>query len=237
MMALWLYRLRLFVCIAIVVFVSGCATIGNPDERDPLEGFNRGVYSFNQIIDKVIFDPIGKIYKAITPDFIDKGITNFFSNLGEISVIANDLLQFKIGQAYMDIARFFFNSTLGILGIFDISSEMGLIKHDEDFGQTLGYWGIDSGPYLVLPFFGASTLRDLTGFVIDGVLSPAFYLKSDELRAGLLSLSYIDIKSDLLSARNLIGDAALDEYEFTKNAYLDRRATQVNDGLLPDFYE
>ena len=132
MRRLVLRRLRLFVCVAVVVFTTGCATIGALDERDPLEGFNRGVYSFNQVMDKIIFDPVSKLYQAITPDFVDKGITNFFSNLGDIAVVANDILQFKISQAFSDTARFFFNSTLGILGFFDVSSTMGLAKHNED---------------------------------------------------------------------------------------------------------
>ena len=232
-------RARLLVCVAIVIFASGCATTGAYDERDPLEGFNRGVNSFNQGIDKVLFNPLGKLYRAITPDFVDKGITNFFSNLNEIAVVANDILQIKIHQAFSDAARFVFNSTLGLLGFFDVSSTMGFDKHNEDFGQTLGVWGVGSGPYLMAPFFGPTTLRDATGFIVDqGILNPVFYLESDELRAGLLALNYIDVKSDLLSANKLIGDAALDEYEFTKNAYFDRRETLINDGVaspLPNF--
>lgn len=234
MRELFLGKLRLLICAAVVVFTSGCATTGAYDERDPLEGFNRSVYSFNQGIDKVLFDPLSKLYQAITPEFVDKGITNFFSNLSEISVVANDILQFKISQAFADASRFVFNSTLGILGFFDVSSSMGLEKHDEDFGQTLGYWGVGSGPYIVVPLFGPTTLRDATGFAVDkGVLNPVFYLESDELRAGLLALNYIDVKSDLLSTNELISDAALDEYEFTKNAYFDKRESQINDGLAP----
>jgi len=126
MRGLLLRRLRLFVCVAVVVFTTGCATIGALDERDPLEGFNRGVYSFNQVMDKIIFDPVSKFYQAITPDFVERGISNFFSNLGDIAVVANDILQFKIGQAYMDTARFIFNSTLGLAGFRDVSSQMGL---------------------------------------------------------------------------------------------------------------
>ncbi len=230
-------RLRLLVCVALVVFATGCATTGALDKRDPFEGFNRGVYSFNQGMDKVIFDPLGKLYQAITPDFVDKGITNFFSNLGDIAVVANDILQFKFAQAYSDTARILFNSTLGLLGFFDVSSKMGLDKHNEDFGQTLAHWGVGSGPYLVVPFFGSFTFRHATGSVADSVLNPVFYLESDELRAGLLTLNYVDVKSDLLSTKDLVADAALDEYEFIKNAYFTKRESLINDGALPAFDE
>ncbi len=234
MKELFLQRLRQFVCIVIVVSVSGCATTGIHDERDPFEGFNRHVYSFNETVNDVLFDHVGTVYRAITPDFVDKGVSNFFSNLGDISVIANDILQLKIGQAYLDSARFIFNSTLGLLGLRDVSTMMGLEKHDEDFGQTLAHWGVGSGPYLVVPLMGPATVRDATGFIVDRtVFSPIAYLESDELKAGLLTLNYVDVKSDLLSATNLIGDAALDEYEFIKNAYFDKRNSQINGSSLP----
>ena len=208
MRGLLLRRLRLFICVALVVFTTGCATTGALDERDPLEGFNRGVYSFNQGVDKVIFDPLSKLYQAITPEFVDKGITNFFSNLGDIAVVANDILQFKFAQAYADTARFLFNSTLGLLGFFDVSSTMGLDKHNEDFGQTLAVWGVGSGPYIVAPFFGSFTFRHATGAVADSVLNHVFYLESDELRAGLLTVNYVDVNSASLIAKNLFADAS-----------------------------
>ena len=219
---------------------TGCATTGAGDSRDPFEGFNRGVYSFNQTMDEILFDPIGNVYKAITPEIVDRGVTNFFSNLNDIAVVANGLLQFKINQALTDTLRFIYNSTFGVLGFFDISTPIGMPKHDEDFGQTLAVWGLGSGPYLMVPFFGPTTLRDATGFIVDrGVLSPIFYLDSAEAKAGLLTLNYIDFKSDLLSTKKLIGDAALDEYEFVKNAYFEKRANQINDGVteVPDFSE
>jgi len=233
-------RLRLIACVVLVVFISGCATTGTRDERDPLEGFNRSMYSFNQGIDKVLFDPVAKFYQAITPDFIEKGISNIFDNIDDISIIANDILQLKIGQAYSDIARFVFNSTLGFAGFLDVSSQMGLEKHDEDFGQTLAVWGVGSGPYLVTPFLGPTTLRDATSLVVDDILlNPVTYLgNNDALQAGIYTLDYVDIKADLLTTNDLVNEAALDQYEFTKNAYFSRRESQINDGRLeplPDF--
>ena len=240
MRELSLGRLRLIICVVLVVFISGCATTGVHDERDPIEGFNRSMYSFNQGMDKILFNPIAKLYQAITPDFVEKGISNFFNNIDDISIIANDILQLKIGQAYMDTARFVFNSTLGLGGFRDVSSLMGLEKHDEDFGQTLAVWGVGAGPYIVVPIFGPTTLRDSTSLVVDDILlNPVSYLNNnDALKAGILTLNFIDIKADLLTTNDLVDEAALDQYEFTKNAYFSRRESQINDGHLeplPDF--
>ena len=233
---IFLMGTRVFLVTACLFILGGCATTGDGDPRDPFEGFNRGVYSFNQGMDKVLFDPVGKIYQAITPDIVDRGVTNFFSNLNDIAVVVNDLLQFKINQALSDTTRFIFNSTIGILGFFDVSSHMDLPKHDEDFGQTLATWGIGAGPYVIVPFFGPTTFRDATGFIVDrGVLNPIFYVDDDLLKASLLSLNYIDFKADLLSAKKLLGDAALDEYEFVKNAYFEKRKSQINDSEVPDY--
>jgi len=185
---------KLVLCFSLLVFSSGCATTGSGDPRDPLEGFNRGVYSFNQGMDTVLFDPISKVYQAITPDVVDEGVSNFFSNLGEISNIANGILQLKIDQA----------------------------------GQTLAHWGVGPGPYLVAPFFGPTTLRDSTILIVDaGLLNPVFYLDNTVLKAGLLTLDYVDFKADLLSAKGILEEAALDEYEFVKSAYFEKRASQI----------
>ena len=228
-------------CVVLTLATSGCATTGPADSRDPFEGFNRGVYSFNEAVDTVVIDPLTGIYRLITPDFVDKGITNFFSNLGEISVIANDLLQFKLGQAVEDSARFVVNSTMGLLGFFDVASKMNLPKNKEDFGQTLATWGMGPGPYLVVPLFGPTTLRDATRFPVDGLLlNPVTYLESDSLRGGLFGLNFIDIKSDLLTSTDLVDEAAIDEYEFVKNAYFQQREVLIRDGEtdveeFPDF--
>ena len=215
------------------LLAGACATTGG-DPRDPLEGFNRGVYSFNETMDDALFDPFAKVYQAITPEFLDRGITNIFSNLNDIAVVVNDLLQFKLQQALVDATRFIYNSTAGIGGFFDVSTPIGMPKNDEDFGQTLAHWGIGSGPYLMIPFFGPSTIRDAAGHAVDrGLLNPVFYIQDDALQAGLLSLNYLDFKADLVSARSLIAEAALDEYEFIKNAYFEKRASQISDGQAP----
>lgn len=230
-------KIRPFLVIFCVSILSACATVGSGDPRDPLEGFNRGVFEFNEVLDGAIFDPVSKVYQFITPEIVDTGITNAFSNLGEISVIANDILQFKFSQAVSDFARFLINSTLGLAGFFDVSTAIGLEKHNEDFGQTLATWGVGAGPYIMVPFFGPSSLRDATGFAVDaGLLNPLFYIDDELTRAGLLTLNYVDFKSDLSSTGNLLEEAALDKYEFIKNAYFDRRETLINDGEI-DFSE
>ncbi len=222
---------RLVFVFTLLTLVSGCATTGAMDSRDPFEGFNRGVFKFNQTMDDALFTPLGKFYQAITPGPVDKGVTNFFSNLGEIAVIANDLLQFKAGQAVSDAARFIFNSTIGLLGVIDVSTTMGLPKHDEDFGQTLAHWGVGSWPYLMVPLFGPTTFRDSTSLIIDkGVLNPVFYVDDTAAKSGLLTLNYIDFKADFLSADRLLEEAALDKYEFVKSAYFEKRANLINDG-------
>ena len=233
-----LFILEIIPIFLVSILLFGCATTATLDERDPLEGFNRGVYSFNQTMDDLVFNPISKLYKAVTPDFIEKGVSNFFSNLGDLSVIANEILQLKFDKAASDVSRVLVNSTIGFLGFFDVSSEIGLPKHNEDFGQTLAQWGFDSGPYIVVPFFGPATFRDLSSFIIDkGTLNPMFYIEDDMTKSGLLTLNYVDFKSRSSSTRNLIGTAALDEYEFIKNAYFEKRAYEISDGNITDFIE
>jgi phospholipid-binding lipoprotein MlaA len=219
------------VAVVVCLLASGCATTGGTaDPRDPIEGFNRSMYGFNTFMDDNLFNPLGRAYRAILPDFIDRGISNMFSNVGDVAVIANDILQGKIGQAVSDIARVVFNTTIGIGGFFDVSSHIGLPKHDEDLGQTLGRWGVGPGPYLVAPFFGPTTLRDAAGFGVQSTfLHPVGYVNNDAYRAGLMSLNYVDYKADLLSAGEILEEAALDEYDFVKNAYLERRENQVHD--------
>ncbi|HIF51802.1 MAG TPA: VacJ family lipoprotein [Thiotrichaceae bacterium] len=219
-----------------ILFMSGCATTNSLDERDPWEGFNRGVYSFNQVMDDLIFNPVGSVYNAVTPEFVDTGITNFFSNVHQVSVVANDILQFKLGQALNDTMRFLFNSTVGLLGFFDVASPTGLYSSDEDFGQTLAQWGFGSGPYVIVPFFGPSTVRGATGIAVDSaLLNPIAYIDDDLTRASLLTLNYIDFKSDILSTADLIEEAALDEYDFVKNAYFEKKASEMSDEDFKDF--
>lgn len=234
----FLTTLKIFLLASSMLLLSACATTGALDERDPWEGFNRGVYSFNETMDDFVFNPVGQVYDFITPDVIDNGVSNFFSNIAQLSVIANDILQLEFEQAVNDTVRFFLNSTLGLFGFFDIASDANLPSSKEDFGQTLAHWGVGSGPYLVVPFFGPASVRDAVGIAVDRTaFSPIAYLDDDLTRAGLLTLNYVDFKSDILSAVNLIGDASLDEYDFIKNAFFEKRDSQINGDSFENFPE
>ena len=228
----------IFVVLALCsLLFSGCATIeGPPNPDDPFESFNRSMYAFNDTIDTYVMKPVAKGYQAVTPDPVDKGITNFFSNINDIFVIINDLLQLKLGQAASDTSRFFINSTLGLLGFIDVATDFGLPKHEEDFGQTMGYWGVESGPYLVLPFFGPSSVRDGAGFVVDASMSLNIVYDdmSDAHRRGMIGLFYIDKRADLLKASSIVEDTAPDPYAFIRDAWVQRRQNLVYDGNPPD---
>ena len=212
--------------------VSGCAT----SNKDPLEGVNRGVYKFNDVTDKYAIKPVATAYKAITPTPVRKGFNNFFNNLGSITTVLNDLLQLKFANAFTDAGRFIINSTFGIAGFIDVAGMDGIANRKEDFGQTLGYWGVDNGPYLVLPFLGASTLRDTGGFIFDTVTTdPITYTHNigevrlhNQIRAAQL----VDKRTELLDAKDIVDDASLDPYAFMRDAYLQRRQSLVADGDL-----
>ena len=225
---------RTFLFSAMLLSLSGCATTGALDERDPWEGVNRGVYNFNNAADKYLLNHIANFYNFITPDFIDNGVTNFFDNLRQIPAIANDLLQLKFDKAVNDLSRFMINSSWGLLGFNDVVGN-NIPPGEEDFGQTLAHWGVGSGPYIVLPLLGPSSVRDATGFVADIFINPVTYIDNNDVTLGLFALSAVDIKSDLLSARDVIGEAAIDEYEFLKNAFFERRKVMINDGAVDDF--
>jgi phospholipid-binding lipoprotein MlaA len=211
--------------------LSGCATQSN---KDPLEGMNRGIYKFNQVADDAVIKPVAKGYKAITPTPIRTGINNFFSNLGMITTVVNDLLQLKFAHAFTDAGRFVINSTFGIAGFIDVASMDKIEKRKEDFGQTLGFWGVGSGPYLVLPLLGPSSVRDTTGLVVDTTTSdPITYthnIGEIRLHNQLRTAQFIDKRAELMTATDLVDDASLDPYAFTRDAYLQRRASQIQDG-------
>lgn len=234
--------LRLTVLLVSVGCLGGCATLGSTgDPRDPFEGFNRHVTSLNDFLDRVLVQPLVRLYRAITPEFLNKAITNFFDNINDATVIVNDFLQFKFKQMVSDLIRFIVNTTLGLAGLFDVSSDMGMAKHHEDFGQTLGVWGFGPGPYLVVPLLGPTTLRDAVGRLALGTWfnSPTSYIGDRTVKLGLMALNYVDYRADNLSAIKLIGEAALDKYEFTKNVYLERRDNLVHDrdGETPEGFE
>jgi len=225
--------LRAIVLTAVLVSVSGCATTN----KDPLEGINRGIYKFNDVADRYAMKPVAKAYKAVAPSPVRTGISNFFSNLGTLTTVVNDLLQLKFAQAFTDAGRFVINSTFGIAGFIDVASMDNVPKHQEDFGQTLGYWGVGSGPYLVLPIVGPSTVRDASGLFIDTVTSdPITYLhNTGQIRAHnqVRAVQLLDKRTQLLDATDLVDNASIDPYAFMRDAYLQRRASLIQDGLVP----
>jgi phospholipid-binding lipoprotein MlaA len=221
--------------ILLLGLVGGCASV--PDEyrdpRDPLESYNRGMYKFNQAVDDAVMKPVAKGYKAITPDPLDRGITNVFNNIADVTSAVNNLLQFKLSRAGSDVGRLVVNTTVGLLGFFDVATNMGLPSYKEDMGQTFGYWGDVSSPYLVLPLLGPSTLRDSIGLVGDAVTSPLFNLEKNRVYWGLIALNVVDTRADLLTAGKILEEAAVDPYVFLRDAYLQRRRDQIFDGNPP----
>ena len=212
--------------------VSGCATTSN-NPRDPLEGFNRAMFSFNDALDGAIIKPVAQGYQSVLPPLIRAGVSNFFSNVDDIWEAVNNALQGKIDEALQDVMRFAVNTVMGLGGVLDIASDMGLQKHNEDFGQTLGKWGIGSGPYLVLPFVGPSSLRDGGGLLVDWRYDPFFHVSNIPVRNTLLALRTIDTRADLLGATDVLEQAALDKYTFVRDAFFQYRRSQIYDGNAP----
>lgn len=214
-----------------VAFLSGCATSGNP--KDPIEGFNRAMFAFNEGLDTVIIKPVAQGYDAALPTPVKTGVTNFFGNIADLFIGVNNLLQGKPQEAVNDWGRVLVNSTIGILGLFDVASEIGLEKHEEDFGQTFGRWGTPPGAYVVLPFFGPRTVRDTVGLVLDVKADPVTHVDDIATRNSLLALRIIDNRADLLPADKVIEEAALDKYAYVRDGYLARRRNLVFDGNPP----
>jgi phospholipid-binding lipoprotein MlaA len=232
MRAAYLRAALVSISLASVVCFTGCATAKNP--RDPLEPLNRKVYGFNEAVDKAVTKPLAKGYRAVVPIPLRGGITNIFGNFSDVTTAINDLFQLKMPRAASDFGRVAINSTLGILGLFDVASRIGLEKHDEDFGQTLGYWGMGPGPYLVLPFLGPSDARDAVGLVGDYFTDPEFYLVTHTPETYIVfGTRVINLRANLLSVEELFNQAALDRYSFLRDAYLQRRRNQIYDGNPP----
>lgn len=218
--------------IAAAVFISGCAHRPTYDPSDPLESVNRQVFAFNNTVDRYVAQPVAQAYVSTVPSPVRSGIGNFLSNLAYPIVIINDLLQLKLLQAARDTGRFLFNSTVGLAGFLDPATRIGLTANNEDFGQTLGYWGVGDGWYLMLPFLGPSSNRDLVGRAGDGFSIPIFYLDGpykNEAQLGWLLLDVVDTRAALLGTERLMAEQ-FDPYVFLRSAYLERRRSLVNDG-------
>ncbi|WP_438970301.1 MlaA family lipoprotein [Methylophaga sp.] len=217
------------------LLMTGCATTNqSAGVNDPLEGYNRAMYQFNDALDTAVIKPVAKGYDTVVPAPISHGVSNFFSNLNDITVIINDLLQGKFNQAYRDTYRFVVNTTVGVAGIFDVASLNGFTKNNEDFGQTLGVWGAKPGAYIVLPLFGPRNVRDSFGLVGDMFTDPVMYVEGDDARLAIVGTRVIDSRASLLSAEKVLDEAATDEYSYVRDAYMQRRQHLVYDGLPPE---
>lgn len=214
--------------------ISGCATGPDANPKDPLEPLNRVVFTGNRYADDYVLKPVAQGYTDYIPSPVRTAVGNFFSNISDVYSAANNLMQGKPTRAAEDTMRVAINSVLGIGGLIDIATPAGLPKYKEDFGQTMGVWGVPAGPYLVLPLFGPSTVRDTAGMLVDRYMDPSAYFDPVRLRNSLTGLRIVDTRSQLLGASNLIDLAALDPYSFLRDSYLQRRQYQIFDGNPPD---
>jgi phospholipid-binding lipoprotein MlaA len=219
---------------AALLVASGCATTsGTPNPKDPWEGYNRPMYEFNDTVDKAVLKPISQGYQKVTPDFVQQGVSNFFENLQDLGTGLNNLLQGKLTEGAGDLGRLVVNSTIGILGLWDVATPMGLEKHHEDFGQTLGWWGVPPGPYFIIPLFGPSTLRDAPARYVDPSFAYNRGIDDVAARNSLFGLDVVRTRANLLKAEKVLDEAALDRYSFTRDAWLQRRRNMVFDGKPP----
>jgi phospholipid-binding lipoprotein MlaA len=225
-----------FFALILAALFSGCSTVpGERDARDPWEPMNRSVFKFNEAADKAVVKPVAKAYRFVTPRFVRAGVTNFFSNIHDFSIFINDIFQGKGQRAVAGFGRFVINTTFGLGGLIDVAGAAGNPKQNEDFGQTLGWWGIGPGPYWTLPILGPSTVRDAGGRVVDSMFTPTTYLiKSSNTSLGLNLLEGVNLRSNLLDTEKVLDEAgAIDRYSFLRDAFLQRREVLIHDGNRP----
>lgn len=221
----------LFVC---SLFITPLTVVQAEEIEDPWEGFNRKVFVFNDTLDTYLMRPVAKGYRAVTPDPVETGVSNVFKNLLEVRNVVNDVLQGKWGQAANDTGRFLVNSTVGLVGIFDVAQHWGMPRGDgEDFGQTFATWGAGQGPYIVLPLFGSSTLRDAAGMPLNVLVHPLLDVDHVPTRNTITAVDLVDTRAALLDAEKLISG---DKYTFIRDAYLQRRNYLINDGVVEDTF-
>jgi phospholipid-binding lipoprotein MlaA len=224
---------RLRAAAALLLLLAGCASTGPRTPGDPLESFNRSVYRFNDVADRYAAKPVAVAYTKVVPDFARTGIRNFFSNVEDVVITVNDVLQLKGTNAASDASRVVANTLFGGLGLVDVASKRGIPKRNEDFGQTLGRWGVPPGPYLVLPFLGPSNFRDGPGRYIDTFFDPVWYISNVPERNVTVGVRLLDNRAALLPAERLLDQAAVDRYSFLRDAYMQRRQSLVYDGNPP----
>ena len=225
--------------LAATALLTACATTqGQPHPQDPFESFNRSMYSFNDVVDTAVLKPVATVYQKVTPEFARESVNNFFGNLGEVWSFVNNSLQGQGQGAYNSAVRFTVNSVFGIGGLFDVASEAGIERRKQDFGQTLGRWGLAPGPYLVLPLLGPTTVRDTVALPVDWMGAPMGYVNDIGARNSLSGLQLVNKRARLLKAGDMLDSVALDKYSLTRDVYLRSRiggSAASGDGRLPDY--
>jgi phospholipid-binding lipoprotein MlaA len=217
--------------------LAGCASGPDANPNDPLEPLNRQVYGFNTAVDKAVLKPVATVYQDALPGVVRQGVGNFFANLGETWSFANNVMQFKGGDAAETVIRFGTNTVFGVFGVFDVASDLGIAQHKQDFGQTLAYWGVPPGPYLMLPLLGPSSVRDGSALVLDYKASLVGREKNIRWRNSLEVTQLINTRANLLRAGDLLGTASLDDYAFLRDAYLQRRDPELFKALDSERYD
>ena len=220
--------------VAAVILLQTCATVANPDPRDPMEGWNRSVFGFNDAVDRAVVKPVATAYRDVLPNWMRTGIGNFFNNLEDLWSGVNNALQLRGVYTADSFGRVMINTTMGLGGVLDVAGEMGMERHPANFGLTLGRWGVGPGPFVVLPLLGSSTLRDTVALSVDIPANPVRHVADDPTRDALGLLNLVDTRSNYLRAGEVVEEAALDKYSFTRDAYLQRRRNQVYDGNPPE---
>jgi phospholipid-binding lipoprotein MlaA len=223
-----------FGALLVIVLLQACATVANPDPRDPLESWNRGVFGFNDAVDRAVVKPVAIVYRDVLPHWVRTGVGNFFNNLEDFWSGVNNALQMRGLDTADSLGRVVINTTMGLGGLLDVASEMNMERHPANFGLTLGRWGMSPGPFIVIPFLGSSTLRDSAAMSIDIAGNPVRRVDDDGVRNGLTLLNLVDTRAAYLKAGEVVEEAALDKYSFTRDAFLQRRRNQVYDGNPPD---
>lgn len=232
--ATWLTRIAGGLALAFVLLLQGCATVANPDPRDPLESFNRGVFGFNDVVDRAVLKPVATVYRDVLPQWMRKGVGNFFNNLEDVWSVVNNALQLRGQDTGDSLGRVMVNSTVGIAGLVDVASELNIERHTADFGLTLGRWGVGAGPYVVIPFLGPYTLREVAALPLDRQGNLVNHVSDVPTRDGLVILNVVDTRASYLSAGDVVEGAALDKYSFMRDSYLQRQRNRVYDGNPPE---
>jgi phospholipid-binding lipoprotein MlaA len=231
-------RVRSAAVVFAVAGLAGCATVTTPTKGDPFESYNRTMFTFNDKVDQYALRPVAQGYVYVLPQPVRDSVTNFFGNIGDIYTAANNLAQLKVADGVSDIMRVVMNSVFGVGGLFDVASIAGLPKHTQDFGLTLGHYGVPAGPYVVLPLLGPSTVRDTAGTVVDYFGSVTSYVDPTWFRTALFGVDLVNTRANLLGASDVLSGAALDKYSFVRNAYLQRRKYLLgSDNSMPDYGE